>query len=261
MNREWKNFIVLVLVIYIIGRIGWILYEETIRKTPEPVQTATSTVSQKPEKRVYKPLPDSGEVINFPVNAPMCFNDKTKQDIYDLRKTFVADSPLYPDNYEPSEEVFGQIVSSKPWYGKYSRPCKPTAESDISRGDSLLSTAINNPNALIAPFEAVTYKAFAQETDFCRAHDGIMFIPRSIKYFPGRKLLEIVYPVSDVMTGKNKYKEKFWLQLLALNARDAGFNYVTAVSFENGAFYDSIWDNYTKTYNKNSNISKIKKVF
>ena len=39
----------------------------------------------------------------------------SKADVFKLRKEAVAASPFAREDYEPSEEVFGQIVSGKPW--------------------------------------------------------------------------------------------------------------------------------------------------
>lgn len=199
-------------------------HEELVTTTPEPVSQ------------------DSGEVISFKIYRPENFNDKTKQDIYDIRKMNVGNSPLYPEYYEPSDAVFGQIVSSKPWYGKYNRPCD-SGVSNITRGESLLSTIVNNPNALISPFPYANTPDLSLESDYCKSSDSMLFVPSKIEYTPAQKKLEITYPINDIIIGNNQYNKTTSLLLTALNARDAGYNYITATDIQGGFFYDSSWDN------------------
>ncbi|MCM1009776.1 MAG: hypothetical protein NC390_02715 [Fusobacterium sp.] len=254
MNNKVLWVLIIILSIIIVERTMSLLSESIKKEIPLP---AVESLEPEPFKNVYSEPQTVSDSISFAVNSPENFNDKTKQDIYDLRKRYVANSPLYPENYEPSDEVFGQIVSSKPWYGKYERPCQSLDKNDTSRGESLLSSTLNNPNALIAPFMPLSYRNRILTSDFCMAHDAMLFMPSKIIYKPERKLLEITYPLDKAVIGKNHYNEKMWLLLIALNARDAGYNYITSTRFVNGAFYDSIWNNYTKQYQDNENISNI----
>lgn len=250
MNRI--TFIIIILLLYFFVKVCLAFSYLTPSESPAQVQ-------EEQEELVTNSEPVSqvdSEVISFKVYNPENFNDKTKQDIYDIRKTNVGNSPLYPKNYEPSDEIFGQIVSGKPWRGKYSAPCKSDS-SNTSRGEALLSPIVNNPNALIAPFALAITSNRSLGSDYCKAHDSILFSPRKIEYNAARKLLEITYPIDDIVIGKNQYNEKIWLLLVALNARDAGYNYIAAKDIQGGFFYDSTWDNYSQTYKPYDNITKI----
>lgn len=249
MNDKVLRVLIIILSIIIVERVAALLAEN--KKTDD---------APLPTVEVVEPMSEAVNSedgrISFAVYPPENFNDKTKQDIYDMRKRNVGNSPLYPRNYEPSEEVFGQIVSSKPWRGKYSAPCESEA-ANTSRGEALLSPIVNNPNALIAPFALAITSNRSLDSDYCKAHDSILFNPRKIEYNAAKKLLEITYPIDDIVIGKNQYEQKIWLLLTALNARDAGYNYIAATDIQGGFFYDSTWDNYSQTYKPYDNIMKI----
>lgn len=249
MNNKVLRALIIILSIIIVERTLALLAE--YKKPDDATLFPVEVVEPMPE--VVK---DENGVISLAVNPPENFNDKTKQDIYDLRRRYVGNSPLYPENYEPSDEVFGQIVSSKPWRGKYSAPCE-SDDSNISRGEALLSPIVNNPNALIAPFALAITSNRSLDSDYCKAHDSILFNPSKIEYNAAKKLLEITYPIDDIVIGKNQYEQKIWLLLVALNARDAGYNYIAATDIQGGFFYDSTWDNYSQTYKPYDNIMKI----
>lgn len=237
-----KNLAICILVIYLVCRILWLVFAVPFQhKQVTEVEPVTQDVIEQPLPETPMVTTPQDGVISFPINRPQNFNDKTKNDIYDIRRMNVGNSPLYPENYTPSDAVFGQIVSGKPWYGKYDRPCE-AGKSNVTRGESLLSTTINNPNILIQPFPLAKTPNLPLDSDFCRANDTMLFVPRKIEYTPSKKLLEITYPLDEIIIGKNVLGKRLWLLLTALNARDAGYNYITATGIEGGIFYDSTWD-------------------
>ena len=263
MNLKLKTFLILFLIAYLIVRVPQEISKQTASKSLsnnkaiKRVEKEFIKEDLKQEKQVTSNLSEvTGDVV-FPIYPAMNFNDKTKQDIYDIRKANVGNSPLYPKNYEPSDAVFGQIISSMPWRGKYAGPCKPASDNDISHGEALLSTIINNPNALLSPFSAMVSSSVDKNSDYCKINDDILFVPKSVKYIKSQNLLEIVYPINPVMTGKNQYGYRLWLMLSGINARDAGYNYVTLQSSNNAYFFDRIWNYYSKEYEKNVNIRTV----
>ena len=137
----------------------------------------------------------AGDVIkidkytNIKINLPSEYNYMSKNQIYRLRIKYVKDSLFYNANYEPSEEVFGQIVDGKPWWGLIS--CDElNYKGDYHQrieGDSKVSVQMNNPNALVGLSMPYLPWSFDYNKEFCTGEYS-KFIPLSLKYSENNKI-------------------------------------------------------------------------
>ncbi len=87
--------------------------------------------------------------INIGINPMIELDFLTKEDIYDIRSKYVLLHPeLLPGSYNPSEEVFGQIASGKPWWGILGLSYYGDGEKSIE-GNSEDSRLLVNPFLLV----------------------------------------------------------------------------------------------------------------
>lgn len=86
--------------------------------------------------------------ITIPVNSPIPLSYKTKEEVYQIRKNYVNNSIFQNSNYEPSEEVYGQIEDNKPWVSMKECQYESTGVSDVE-GPSEESRFIINPPLLV----------------------------------------------------------------------------------------------------------------
>ncbi len=63
------------------------------------------------------------DLIEIKVNGMRNFSGKTKAEIYKIRKYYVSKSIFKSKDYEPSEEVFGQIQDRLPWRSIFTEVC------------------------------------------------------------------------------------------------------------------------------------------
>lgn len=178
------------------------------------------------------------------INPMSDYDYLSKKEVYDIRKKYVSESVWANDNYEPSEEVFGQIADNKPWWGDMRcdiMDYKGDYHEHIE-GDSMVSVQMNNPNALVGiglpyiPWDDPYYG------EFCTSEYS-KFIPYSIKYNEKDKLFVTTYKILPELTTFGVWigKENRFLplELSGLNARDFGYNYVWAVDTKNIKMFNS----------------------
>lgn len=244
-KKDIKKIIIYTLLIYVLIRMGIYcsdLISKDKHKEETPVVQDVNKELQGQKTDLDKglvPLPKTDETINFTVNPPMFFNGKSREEIYNLRKEYAKNSPFFPEDYEPSSDVFGQIVDGKPWYGIDSRPCAVDEPVDNTKGITLLSPVVNNPNALVGIFMPVVYNKKgrgARGDEFCQAHEKFLYSPKSIVYKGAENTLEVTYKLDSMLAGNTVE-----FNVVGLNARDAGFEYITSPDFVNGYFYDRTW--------------------
>jgi hypothetical protein len=232
MNKSSKeNFLIIIISVAIVG--GYLLVKFH-KKYKTQIESAKINVSQKLAKNPAAEISAnkvsvSSEITQIPVNDPMEFNYKTKAEIYDIRKTFVAQSLFKNSSYQPSEAVFGKIEGGKPWRGLIREVCSNDARY-ASYGDSEESRFINNPSALIMLDGGLPPD---QEVFPC---DREMFLlPQSITYYKKENTLKIQIPMKKFLeTLQKNYRIKF--QINGLNARDFGYEWVYADSYGNVNF-------------------------
>lgn len=176
---------------------------------------------------------------NIPINPMSDFNNKTRNDIYKIRKIFVDESMFKNKKYKPSDEVFGQIADNKPWIGIDALTCYGKGPNAY-KGLSEESRYINNPTMLIG-LDRVNFDAKPKTQ--CSVIDYLM--PVKINYSKDENMLKVLFEVS-------KYKGDLGTEFLlkGLNAKDLGFTYAYADKTENVVFLQ-----------QDTNISKDIQVF
>ncbi len=149
---------------------------------------------------------------------PIPLSGKSKKEIYDIRKNYVENSIFANQDYEPSEDVFGQIESGKPWIS--SNVCKdPKTHSMRISGRSEESRFIVNPNVLVALEYPFSFSNYPNE-EWC-ADDTINMLPEILEYDGYKKEIKVYYrrlpfPTNDGFS---------FYQFNGINARDLGYRY------------------------------------
>lgn len=153
---------------------------------------------------------------NIAVNYPVSLSYLTKEKIYEIRKRYVAQSIFENPNYEPSEFVFGQIESGKPWMRATVCGRMEDGKYNIN-GPSEEARFINNPTVLVAleyPF-SVTNPNYPD----CESVQAIM-LPKSVSYNGETNEITVVYQNFPVVIQNNSF-----YQFNGINAKDFGYDY------------------------------------
>lgn len=158
-------------------------------------------------------------IINVTVNKPTPLSYKTKQEILNLRKKYVKESIFNIQDYEPSEEVFGEIQDNKPWISTKECKYKSTGKADID-GPSEESRFINNPTLLVS-VDYVFWGYPCEELEAGKSNGKGM--PHTITYNKEKNEITAIYKNLRFCTPSNK----IWYEFGGLNARDLGYNYMS----------------------------------
>ena len=205
---------------------------EQSEKTQHQDYPSESSVNE--QDRTLKTVPlDYQNLQMLTVNPPQEYNYMTKKAIYDIRKKYVASSIFYHPDYRPSEEVFGQIVDGKPWWGLDNFACH---KGDNSYGVSAVSRFVNNPNLLIAPMMIYGFRRTEGREHFCNAN-YTKYLPTAVYYNPQNKMIFAKYNLHrevidnpELFGGMN---ESYFLSLIGMNARDLGYEYISISYLQN----------------------------
>ena len=195
---------------------------------------------QKKEKALSsEKLFDSLEKIK--INPPSEYDNLTKDEIFDLRKKYVASSVFASKFYKPNEAVFGGIQDKKPWYGLNNTAC-PFGH-DIADGPAARSIYINNPSLLLGVINHLGYH-YPKNTPFCK-NKLMQFIPKSMYYDKEHKMIIAVYKANNTLL-KNIQQPEYIVPLafVGLNARDFGYKYAY------------VYEKYNLYFTKSNNISE-----
>lgn len=190
------------------------------------------------DKKIFTEQEQSGEMKTLKVNQPSEYNFLTKKQIFNIREKYVKQSVFNNKNYQPSNEVFGQIVDKKPWWGLIS--CSELNYNgdyhERIEGDSKVSVQMNNPNALVGLSLPYMPWRVEENMEFCTS-EYAKYIPFSLKYNEKDKLIIAKYELTKnylyFRTNINGETKRFPIQLSGLNAKDFGFNYVWAYDSKN----------------------------
>ena len=167
------------------------------------------------EREASDILPSRDKKVRL--NQPIELSYKSKEDIFALRKKYVAKSIFSIPNYEPSQVVFGQIVSGKPWIG-IDICLDPKTKHSVITGPSEETRFIANPSMLVA----IEY-AFAWDNkygyEFCNSFEN-QLIPIGINYKKSDN--EIIVKYSKLPF--NAYAP-YTYTFNGINAHDLGYNY------------------------------------
>ena len=161
-------------------------------------------------------LPDSD--VDVDVNYPVSLSYKSKEGIYALRKKYVQKSIFNIQNYQPSDEVFGQIVSGKPWYSL--EICKDiNTKLAKVEGASEEARFLVNPTMLVA----IEYPFLWSDTDnseFCNSSVN-QLIPTRISYSKSKNEITVNYAKLPFSAN-----EPYFYDFNGVNANDLGYKYV-----------------------------------
>ena len=156
-------------------------------------------------------------IVKIKINQPTPLSYKTKAEVLEQRKKYVADSIFASDNYEPSEEVFGQIEDGKPWVSM--NGCRYNNEPAITEGPSEETRFLNNPS-ILAGIEYPYYLPFYQNNPQCTKID----FPFKAEYNQKQKEITVYYKDELLKYAENKYIINEQM-LEGTNARDLGYPY------------------------------------
>ena len=151
------------------------------------------------------------------VNPQVPLSYKTKEEIYNIRRRAVQNSIFDSTNYRPSNEVFGQIVSNKPWYSSNICKDRNTKLPKIA-GPSEESRFINNPTMLVA-LEFPFLWSSTDNPEFCESRTN-QLMPRSITYYKSKNQIVVKYSKLPFEANGN-----FFYQFNGVNAADLGYKY------------------------------------
>ncbi len=154
--------------------------------------------------------------IHIPFNNPSKLSYKSKEEIYELRKHYVSKSIFANPDYEPSDAVFGQIESNKPWNSMKQCIYRSTNLSDID-GISEEGRYINNPELLVG----VEYAFYGDYCEDRKSEELLYSRPLGITYDKEQKEIEVLFGGLPYCT----YNGKTWYNFKGLNARDLGYKY------------------------------------
>ena len=222
----------LILLLIFIGVLSFVSKPESLTLSNNIEQQSRNKSADVNVSQVNKDIPSS--IIDVKVNPPVELNYKSKEEIYEIRKSYVKESPFYYEGYFPSDGPFGQIESGYPWISVYACQDRETRKTNIE-GLAEESRFINNPTALIM----VVYPYAEYWCDSVPPDAKFEFWPKSISYDSNNKIVRVRY--SEL----KPQGDRFYL-FNGLNARDFGYNY---------AYLDLEKSNFTPEFVNQSNFS------
>lgn len=174
------------------------------------------------------------------LNLPIDLNYKTKKEIYEIRSSFVKKYPdLIKGSYLPSEQVFGQIIDGRPWWGLWGQVYGAGQRSIEGLAEE--SRFIANPFLLVTmdfwhDKEAWNLTSLTEEK-IRKIDFSLTPLPKRLTWWPVESRAEMVYDLSEYIKITNQFtnsplsQEKINFDLVAYNARDFNLNYMY-ISFE-----------------------------
>lgn len=174
--------------------------------------------------------------IPITISDSICLNFKGKDDIFKLRKAAIdSHASLHNGAYVPSEEVFGQVESEKPWWGLYGAHIYGQGQRSIE-GPSKEGRFVLNPYLLVAADPSnvglwntkMVTKEMLADRNF-----PFYWKPQGLTWYPREAKAEVTYDVTGYQRELYARRSvlKFYgfvngFSLIAYNARDLGFNYL-----------------------------------
>lgn len=159
--------------------------------------------------------------IKIPIRDLVDFNFKSKQEIYDLRTKYV--SQVFTGNYKPSESVFGQIQSGRPWWGMQGQCTYGKGEKSIL-GLSEESRFVANPFLFVGLEDGCV-----SEVSGATQQPAIYYPkPAALFWNVAGRFAGVQYDLSSYWAhaASAKGADYHKINLIAFNARDLGWNYL-----------------------------------
>ena len=211
-----KLFVLLFIFFFILG--GLILsiniellnqpQQETPKETPKQTEKTSMSVTEESSNQL--------ESIEIPYNFPDSLSGKTKEEVFELRKEYVAKSIFASDDYSPSEEVFGEIESGKPWIA-LNICLNPATSASRTTGRSEEARFINNPTILVALEHPFSFQE--NDVSWCTNKKNNL-IPRRILYDKDNNEISVFYRKLPFKTNSGDF-----YTFNGINARDFGYKY------------------------------------
>ncbi len=172
---------------------------------------------------LYPMKNNADDIQNITINQPISLNYKSKEEIYNIRKSYVAKSIFADTNYQPSEEVFGGIEDFKPWISmdwcfNYN-PNDPNNWVLKTDGPSSHSRSLINPSLPVLLEYPFAIPDVQENRLQCNQISQLM-VPLSAVYSKTNKEVDITYRNLVKLDDRTAY------QITAVNARDFGYNYM-----------------------------------
>ena len=172
------------------------------------------------------PYYNRDEMMTLSLNPMVELDFMKKSEIYALRTKYVRQFPeLAPDNYSPSDRVFGQIEDGKPWFGILGLSYYGAGDKS-NAGLSEESRFIANPYLLIALADKYIWTAI----DDRLKPEAIYPVPVTLRWKKDKSYAIVTYDVKRYLALARQYygneKRIYELGLTYYNATDFGFNYM-----------------------------------
>lgn len=207
---------------------------ETLSQEVQTEEVPEASIADNVQTQPAADLSNFKSLRELVINPPQEYNYLSKKAIYKIRKGYVESSVFARSDYQPHEAVFGQIESNKPWWGLPNFACH---DGDPSYGVSAVSRYLNNPNLLLAPMMIYGYRGEQGREHFCNA-DYTKYLPTGSYYDPQNRMIFTTYNLHrevidnpQLFSGMNK--DAYFLSLIGMNARDAGYEYVNISKLKN----------------------------
>ena len=181
------------------------------------------------------------DIITIKLNPLEDYYRNTKEKMYEIRKSHVAESLFASPNYEPNEEVFGQIQDGKPWWSYPGAVCSVDSnENPINkaRGLSTMSRFINNPDLLVGTYFGFYLNRYNKYKPFCESQTS-RTIPYELTYNPKLNLFTAKYKMiryvieNKINYAYNQEEVSYPLHLIGVNAKDFGYSYIYISNLQN----------------------------
>jgi len=200
--------------------------QSSTRETTNNMQETTQAETAQMPKTPAIEMVDTASMIAIPIHEMMEFNFKTKQEMYELRKAFVASQKQFiGDNYKPSDDIFGQIQDGKPWWGILGKSYYGPGEKSIS-GPAEESRYLTNPLLLVGLDNGKAFIVRHKNIEPLPIYP----IPLSLYWGDGVKEAVVKYDVSTYWSGAARVhmnpEDRPNFTLVSYNARDLGYNYL-----------------------------------
>ncbi len=172
--------------------------------------------------------------VNIPIRPLGELSGLSKDEIFSLRKKYVANSVVFSNNkkYTPNPDVY-QIEDNLPWISAEQIVKYGTQNnSNIGKGSSRCSVSVNNPDipiTIIIP----EYRRINNDISL----EELYYLPKKAEYNKKRNIITVHFYIQRVMhkLGFNYLN----MYLDETNARDMGYEWIYANRYEDLKFFDN----------------------
>lgn len=156
------------------------------------------------------------DLVDITIASPATFNGAHKKTVLDWRAAQISPyAELLAAPYQPSDEVFGQIVDGAPWWGIEGVFLHGPGQRSIE-GAAEESRFILNPFLLVAAEFNENRRAHVEE-----GASELWCQPHSLRWMPRQRRAEVTYPGRCIAQRSTRH-----FDLIAYNARDLGLGYM-----------------------------------